>query len=129
VKDQLFLKIPACSLQEFGLNLLKQANPADAKVEPILRCDNLRRVRSIGIRDCPTSPRVVNPCNAGRFRGILAKIALKVQVETFRNLARLIVNVREHSTKVAHVEPLPGISCNDRRPFYEARIPSELDQP
>ena len=31
------------------------------------------------------------------------------------------MNVREHLTKIAHVEPRPDISCNDRRPLYEAR--------
>jgi hypothetical protein len=52
----------------------------------------------------------------------------RAQVETFGNLDLLIVNVREHLTKIAHVEPLPDISCNDWRPFYEALIPSELNQ-
>jgi hypothetical protein len=46
VKVQLFLKIPACSLQKFGANLLKHAKPSNTKVEPILRRDSRDRVAS-----------------------------------------------------------------------------------
>jgi len=46
MKDQLFLKKPGCSLQKFGVNLLKQTKPSNIKVEPILRCDNRDRVAS-----------------------------------------------------------------------------------
>jgi hypothetical protein len=48
MKDQLFLKKPGCSLQKFGVNLLKQTKPSNIKVEPILRCDNRDRVVPVG---------------------------------------------------------------------------------
>jgi len=53
------------------------------------------------------------PAAPGDTAAITQKMRLKVQVETFGNLDLLIVNVSEHLTMIAHVEP--SRRCHRRR--------------
>jgi hypothetical protein len=45
------------------------------------------------------------PAARGDFGAFSRKLRQRSKVETFRNLDLLIVNVREHSTKIGHVQP------------------------
>jgi hypothetical protein len=63
------------------------------------------------------------PAAPGDSAAITRKIRLKVQVETFGNLDLLIVNVSEHLTKIAHVEPSRRCHRRRRRKQIIDRVP------
>jgi hypothetical protein len=88
VKDQLFLKIPACSLQKFGVNLREQAEPSNTKVEPIIRCDNRDRVASTCDRNHGRCDRTI--LGAGR----LDHLAHQVTEGRIKNRFEYLLEVR-----------------------------------
>jgi hypothetical protein len=63
------------------------------------------------------------PAAPGDSAAITREIRLKVQVETFGNLDLLIVNVSEHLTKIAHVEPTRRCHRRRRRKQIMVRVP------